>query len=102
MTKANYMEAGMSEQQGLDWTGERFVTGIKDASALEHIHRYAVAAGMVSGKIVLDIASGEGYGSNLLAQSAKQSNRSGCIIRGRVSCYKKISKKKPFIYKRFC
>ncbi len=62
----------MSEQQGLDWTGERFVTGIKDASALEHIHRYAVAAGMVSGKIVLDIASGEGYGSNLLAQSAKQ------------------------------
>lgn len=37
---------------------------------VEHVHRYAFAAGLVAGKTVLDIASGEGYGTNLLAQHA--------------------------------
>jgi len=36
----------------------------------EHLHRYALAAVMVDGKSVLDIASGEGYGSHLLSQKA--------------------------------
>ena len=35
------------------------------------MHRYAVAKNLVQNKIVLDIASGEGYGSNLLAVGAK-------------------------------
>src|SRR5690606_33969585 len=36
----------------------------------EHLHRYAFAAQFVSGKKVLDLASGEGYGSYLLAKEA--------------------------------
>jgi len=35
------------------------------------LHRYALAAQSSNGKDVLDIASGEGYGSNLLATSAR-------------------------------
>lgn len=37
---------------------------------VEHLHRYAIANDFVSGKVVLDIASGEGYGSNILAKKA--------------------------------
>lgn len=55
----------------LEWTGERFLPWEKDASiAYEHLHRYAFAATLVKGKRVLDMASGEGYGSNMLAESA--------------------------------
>lgn len=52
-------------------TGERFLTEWKDESAAEHLHRYAIAASLCHNKDVLDIASGEGYGSNLLAGTAK-------------------------------
>jgi SAM-dependent methyltransferase len=44
--------------------------GIDGNIAVEHLHRYALAAALVSGKSVLDIASGEGYGSRLLASVA--------------------------------
>lgn len=55
----------------LDWTGERFLPWERDASiAYEHLHRYAFAATLVKGKRVLDLASGEGYGSNMLAEAA--------------------------------
>jgi 2-polyprenyl-3-methyl-5-hydroxy-6-metoxy-1,4-benzoquinol methylase len=55
----------------LEWTGERFLPWMNDPSlAYEHLHRYAYAAKLVEGKRVLDLASGEGYGSNLLAQHA--------------------------------
>jgi SAM-dependent methyltransferase len=55
----------------LDWTGERFVPWAKEAAvAYEHLHRYMWAATLVRGKRVLDLASGEGYGSNLLAVQA--------------------------------
>lgn len=37
---------------------------------LEHLHRYLLACKAVAGKTVLDIASGEGYGSSMLAQTA--------------------------------
>ncbi len=37
----------------------------------EHWHRYAFASQFVAGRRVLDLASGEGYGSHLLAQSAE-------------------------------
>jgi ubiquinone/menaquinone biosynthesis C-methylase UbiE len=53
-------------------TGERLVTVQRDVTMLEHLHRYAFALEYVKGKTVLDIASGEGYGTNLLAKSAKQ------------------------------
>lgn len=55
----------------LDWTGERFVPWAKEAAvAYEHLHRYLWVSTLVRGKRVLDLASGEGYGSNLLARHA--------------------------------
>ena len=52
------------------WTGERLETFVLNDSTIEHLHRYAIAKELVQGKRVLDIACGEGYGSNLLAASA--------------------------------
>ncbi|AKB69181.1 methyltransferase domain-containing protein [Methanosarcina mazei] len=59
----------------LEWTGERYLPfidpGVCGAEIhYEHLHRYAFAAQFVSGKKVLDLASGEGYGSYLLAKEA--------------------------------
>lgn len=58
----------MSKQA--DWTGERLETYVFNESTIEHLHRYAIAIELASGKTVLDIACGEGYGSNLLASKA--------------------------------
>src|SRR5205085_413641 len=56
----------------LEWTGERYVPWIRDAEiGYEHLHRYAFAAQFVRNKRVLDLASGEGYGSDFLARTAK-------------------------------
>lgn len=52
------------------WTGERLETSIYNENTLEHLHRYAIAASFAKGKKVLDIASGEGYGSNILSLHA--------------------------------
>lgn len=38
----------------------------------EHLHRYLFAAGLVAGRRVLDLASGEGYGADILAASARE------------------------------
>lgn len=55
------------------FTGERFVPGIEDIKLeMEHYQRYLSVAKLVKGKVVLDAASGEGYGSHILAQSAKK------------------------------
>lgn len=57
----------------LPWTGERLVTQLSDSViTIEHLHRYALALEYIRGKIVLDIASGEGYGSNLLGNVAAE------------------------------
>jgi GT2 family glycosyltransferase/ubiquinone/menaquinone biosynthesis C-methylase UbiE len=57
----------------LEWTGERYVPWMQGAEiGYEHLHRYAFATQFVRNKRVLDLASGEGYGSNLLARTAKQ------------------------------
>jgi len=60
-----------NELQTLPWTGERYLTEIKGNIELEHLHRYLFAKRLCSGKRVLDIASGEGYGSAMLAQVAR-------------------------------
>ncbi len=52
------------------WTGERWETFVHNETALEHLHRYALACEFSAGKTVLDIACGEGYGSYLLAGNA--------------------------------
>lgn len=54
----------------MEFTGERFVPQCQGEIAAEHYHRYFFASGFVAGKRVLDIASGEGYGTHILAQSA--------------------------------
>lgn len=56
----------------MEFTGERYCPGIKGEIALEHYLRYALAARLAKGREVLDIASGEGYGSALLAKTAKK------------------------------
>lgn len=54
----------------LEFTGERFVTSLYNDNTLEHLHRYALACELVKDKIVLDLACGEGYGSNLMSEYA--------------------------------
>ena len=56
----------------LEFTGERFTPECVREMAYEHWHRYAWAASLVAGKVVLDAACGEGYGSSLLSRTASQ------------------------------
>ncbi len=53
------------------WTGERLETFIYTRDAIDHLHRYALVNDYIIGKKVLDIASGEGYGSNLISKTAQ-------------------------------
>ncbi|OOO15956.1 methyltransferase domain-containing protein [Agrobacterium pusense] len=55
----------------LEFTGERYLPAIGGNIYLEHVHRYHLAKKIVEGKDVLDIASGEGFGTALLAESAR-------------------------------
>jgi len=59
----------------MEFTGERFIpldSLLDDEIAFEHLHRYHALRDIVKNKTVLDIASGEGYGTALLAKSAKK------------------------------
>lgn len=56
----------------MKYTGERFMPEVHGSIELEHRHRYILACQLVSGKTVLDIASGEGYGSFMLAETAQR------------------------------
>jgi len=62
--------SGKADAPGLQFTGERYVPEVGGNLQLEHLHRYLLAARMVAGKSVLDIACGEGYGSAMLAAAA--------------------------------
>jgi GT2 family glycosyltransferase/SAM-dependent methyltransferase len=57
--------------QPLEWTGERLTTAIGGQVEVEHLHRYFLARDLCLDMDVLDVASGEGYGSAFLAQSAR-------------------------------
>ncbi|UTH76566.1 glycosyltransferase [Chromobacterium sp. IIBBL 290-4] len=50
----------------MEFTGERFVPNLDGEIRLEHYHRYALISPFVKDKVVLDIACGTGYGSNVL------------------------------------
>ncbi|MGA3085905.1 MAG: methyltransferase domain-containing protein [Thermodesulfobacteriota bacterium] len=54
----------------LTFTGERFMPEVHGNIELEHLHRYLQACEIATGKVVLDIACGEGYGSSMLANWA--------------------------------
>ena len=56
----------------IEWTGERCVPWAPDVQTVyEHLHRYMWAAELVVGRRVLDLASGEGFGAAILAESAE-------------------------------
>lgn len=60
----------------LSFDGERYVSGLLGNVASgdiqsEHYHRYLFALSYCAGKDVLDVASGEGYGSSCLGQVAR-------------------------------
>lgn len=54
----------------LEFTGERYVTSLHNENTLEHLHRYAMACEFIKDKVVLDLACGEGYGTNLMSEYA--------------------------------
>jgi O-antigen biosynthesis protein len=54
----------------MNFTGERYVPSVEGNIELEHRHRYLFARGLCRGKDVLDLASGEGYGSAMLSSVA--------------------------------
>lgn len=57
----------------IECAGERFLPWVMAGPPdihYEHLHRYFFASQFVEGKRVLDLASGEGYGSAILAQKA--------------------------------
>lgn len=57
----------------MDFTGERFVPEVDDRELeIEHMQRYLSVLDVTAGKIVLDAACGEGYGSNLIAEWAER------------------------------
>lgn len=60
-----------SPDESMAFTGERYVSGLVGEIQHEHYHRYLFALQFCSGKDVLDVASGEGYGSHLLGQVAR-------------------------------
>jgi len=52
-------------------TGERLLPSITNESMIEHLHRYSLAKEFCRNKTILDIACGEGYGSNLISEVAE-------------------------------
>jgi GT2 family glycosyltransferase/SAM-dependent methyltransferase len=65
-------QSGTGQLTQLEPTGERFHSEFQGEIALEHKHRYLLAREYVAGMDVLDIASGEGYGSAMLAEVARR------------------------------
>lgn len=54
------------------WSGERLETFVKNETTIEHLHRYGLTISFIRNCTVLDLACGSGYGSNLMAQYAKE------------------------------
>jgi O-antigen biosynthesis protein len=75
-----------SEQ--LRFTGERLTSEIEGQSVYEHLHRYFFARELCRGRDVLDVASGEGYGSAYLAQSVVGVDTSDEAVAHATDCYR--------------
>lgn len=56
----------------MKYTGERYIPSEQGELRVEHYHRYALAMSIAGGKVVLDLACGEGYGAALLCQVAER------------------------------
>jgi SAM-dependent methyltransferase len=55
----------------MPFTGERLTSAYGGQTEIEHLHRYLLARELCREKDILDVASGEGYGTALLAQVAR-------------------------------
>ncbi len=74
MTKVNTTDGNFKltmPRKSLEFTGERMTTAIEGEIEFEHFHRYCLARDLCQGLDVLDVASGEGYGSAMLANVAR-------------------------------
>lgn len=65
------MNKDSKDHNVLEFTGERFTPECRREIWYEHMHRYALAARLCSGRKVLDAACGEGYGSFMLSRAAE-------------------------------
>jgi len=76
-------------EKALSFTGERMTSAVDGQIAFEHFHRYCLARDICVGKDVLDVASGEGYGSALLANVARRvvgvEVDTACVVNARAS-----------------
>ena len=70
VTQSSSKQTGVFQKMGMEFTGERYVPSLNGRIKYEHLHRYGLSLKFVKDKAVLDIASGEGYGSALLAKVA--------------------------------
>ncbi|MGT0246945.1 methyltransferase domain-containing protein [Burkholderia pyrrocinia] len=71
MTKQERIFRFKASEDDHSFTGERYLPGVAGPIQYEHYHRYLFSTAICAGKDILDIASGEGYGSALLAQAAR-------------------------------
>ena len=55
----------------MPFTGERLTSALTGQTEIEHLHRYLLAREFCRGKDVVDVASGEGYGSALIGQVSR-------------------------------
>ncbi|WP_160123792.1 methyltransferase domain-containing protein [Rhodovarius lipocyclicus] len=60
-----------SVKMALPFTGERMTTEMQGQIEYEHLHRYCMARDLCGKLDVVDVASGEGYGSAILARVAR-------------------------------
>jgi len=68
MKKINFVKGN----EKIEFTGERLLLeSMKPSILKEHLERYYFAKGFVKNKNVLDIASGTGYGTNILSEVSK-------------------------------
>lgn len=60
----------MNIKDQLEWTGERMTPEAVGDVQAEHLHRYLFTIPFIRNKRILDIACGEGYGTNLMSKYA--------------------------------
>jgi 2-polyprenyl-3-methyl-5-hydroxy-6-metoxy-1,4-benzoquinol methylase len=65
------MSIDFKHENQLLWTGERYIPERTGQIQPEHVHRYLLAREYAKDKDVLDIACGEGFGSAILAKTAR-------------------------------
>ncbi|MFT8523251.1 class I SAM-dependent methyltransferase, partial [Gluconobacter oxydans] len=58
-------------KNSLVFNGERYTSDISGQIEVEHYHRYLMAQQFCADRVVLDVASGEGYGAAMIAQVAR-------------------------------